>query len=186
MKQIVVTGATRSFSLLTYNREWRVLREEHFSSLEELAQNARINSWAVERNRETFMVSLRKPVYQKAFTDRGDSLPIDDLVAWGDRLAAQKYARRDGLFQWRRGPVPGVRRHVCGHYFRVFSNHRERKQNAGVIVEEGEVWPRARRRANNLINDRDDIYSHKERNWKSQHKGIKAWDHPKRSAKKTQ
>lgn len=92
--------------------------------------------------------------------------------------------RHISLWQWRfrywngEGPVPGTRKSRGGYaFYRRPKTQAERRANQG-IPEDGEPVVRGARKPHSLPSAWDDIRrSRVERNWKSQHKGQKAWDH---------
>ena len=78
-------------------------------------------------------------------------------------------------FAFRRGPVPGIAKRRGGYgVFRQPHTHAERRLNALVLAEDGEVPARPER--NSLPSVWDDDFRPRISNWKAQHKGRKAWD----------
>lgn len=77
--------------------------------------------------------------------------------------------------RFRQGTVPGIRKwRGGGSYYRRIRTMAERRQNLGVVMEEGRTMVRGRRV--NLPNSWDDIGRTRQRSWKSQFRGKKAWD----------
>jgi len=77
------------------------------------------------------------------------------------------------------GPVPGVhKRPASSGYFRRVGTHTERRLNALVLREEGEVASRPARQGYNLPSSWDDVHRDRQTGWKAQHKGRKSWDRP--------
>lgn len=115
-----------------------------------------------------------------ARSSRGKRLDVPTLLQNQARLVADARAwrwSRRRLENWNgEGPVPGTgtRGGYSRHYRRPHTQG-ERRQ-AIWLVEEGEPAIRAARHANYLPTRWDDIHRRTERNWKSQHKGRKAWD----------
>lgn len=182
MNDLIATGVIRPYRLVTYNRAGREVSEQFFSTLEDLASGAHVNSWNLNQNARDWLGSSSTALYQKAFSPRGGTLPIDELVTYGKRLSGERgffWIKRVHTF--RRGPVEGIRKWRGGSgYYRTFSNQGERQKNAGILADEGEVWPRAARQASNLPDSRDDYHRSSQRSWKSQHKGVKSWNRPLR------
>lgn len=133
------------------------------------------------RGRNLLQPSALAPTFNLvARSGRGRLLDAAVLLKHQERLENEKRARR-----WRRrrldgwngeGPVPGTgsRSRYRGCYRRP---HTQAERRTAVwLVEDGEPRIRAQRRANYLPTRWDDLYRRTERNWKSQHKGRKAWD----------
>lgn len=114
-----------------------------------------------------------------AYSTRGKLLDVFALEAYGRRLHGVRnyWLRLYPGYVRRSGPVHGIHKwRGGGHYFRRIHTTPERRQAALVLREDGEVATRAARNVRNLPNSWDDYVRHVERNWKSQHKGRKAWD----------
>ena len=82
------------------------------------------------------------------------------------------WSRRWDSYRWNgEGPVPGTRK-CSGHYcwFRHPRTANERRLNALVLAEDGEIGPRAARRPARIPTAWDDLGRHVERNWKRQRK----------------
>ena len=113
-----------------------------------------------------------------ALSTNGKILALDELVAYGRRLYREGRQRRrtpDAGYVRRKGPVSGIRCFRGGHrQFRHFSTTPERRLNNLVVVEDNEVAARLARL--NLPNSYDDFARTRERSWKAQRKGRKAWD----------
>lgn len=112
----------------------------------------------------------------------GALLNIQPLLEIGIALNAEDRAQQRnrwyrGLNYCGYGPVPRVRKFRGGNgHYRKMSTTPERRLNALVLDEEGEVACRAARQGHNLPSSWDDFGRHKERIWKSQHRGRKSWD----------
>lgn len=132
----------------------------------------------------------------QAVGSHGQPLDVLSLLLWGRdlrdrrlRLRRQTPAGRTGGHQAFRGhgPVPGVRKSRGGRsYYRRVGTAPERRLNALVLKDEGEVAVRAARRGTNLPSSWDDILACREVNWKSQHKGRKSWDRQRQKGQKGQ
>lgn len=109
----------------------------------------------------------------------GKQLNLDEILAWFNRQRQAQWSglRRGGPYEYRRGPVGGTR---CsrggGGFMRHMRTTAERRLNALVLKDEGEVPARVARTGHNLPNSWDDYRRHQERCWKAQHKGRKSWD----------
>ncbi len=113
----------------------------------------------------------------RAETPNGFELDLEVLSARGLALWREgRDNRRYAGYVRRAGPVPGVSRPRGGHYFRRMRTSSERRLNEMVLVCEGEVAARPCRTGYGLPNPWDDVLREKQRSWKSQHKGRKAWD----------
>lgn len=131
----------------------------------------------------------------EAYSERGRTLNPQELFAYGrtikesDRRRRQRARGRYYSFAgWVRpaghhedfrghGPVEHVRKWRGGSgYFRDIHTTAEGRMNCLVIREEGEVPARACRQIRSLPNTRDDCSRCRERGWKAQSRGRKAWD----------
>lgn len=122
------------------------------------------------------------PYFAWALSATGRLLDLLALAAYGTRLRTQDYVERahPGYVR-RRGPVHGIRcfRASGGYgrkYYRRIATTPARRQANLVVFEEGEVAPRAKRNSGNIPNSWFDFSRERQRGWKSQHKGRKAWD----------
>lgn len=112
----------------------------------------------------------------------GRTLCVEELYCWGRRRVNEATAA--GLFpgyQRRQGPVPGV-----GGYRRYgrirFRRPRTKQaltQALSTLRQEGEPAVRPSRNEHYLPSFWDDDFRERERSWKAQHRGRKAWDRPK-------
>ena len=107
------------------------------------------------------------------------SLDVMELYRRGENLWKTRkrwWTRRFG--DWNgEGPVPGVRkrrgsRRCCRH-------PKTTAEMRLSFIEDDIAAPRPERKAKNLMSAWDDIFVRRERNWKSQHKGLKSWDKPR-------
>lgn len=101
-----------------------------------------------------------------------------ELLYLGRRLSAlwNSYEYHNAS-QFRNGSVNGIRKwRGGGGYYRRVRTMAERRQNMGVSGDEGVGLVRARRSGRNLPNTWDDIQRSRERGWKAQYRGKKAWD----------
>lgn len=177
----------RPYTLTEYDRNWFVVRVQRFASLEALAAAARVNSWHHAENRRwTTSWLAGKPVRQVAHNFRNKTLPVDELVAWVDNHhAARLWHSYRPEVEWRCEPVPGVRKQRGGSGRRRWKTQQERRDNALVLKEEGEVAARPCRRGGYLPHSWDwSPYAKGQRGWKGQHKGRKSWDRPAPHGKK--
>lgn len=122
------------------------------------------------------------PFVACAVSPSGRLLDLLALAAYGTRLRARDFAERlyPGYVR-RRGPVHGIRcfRASGGYgrkYYRRMSTTPARRQANLVLFDEGEVAVRAKRNSTNIPNSWFDFSRERQRGWKSQHKGRKAWD----------
>jgi hypothetical protein len=179
----------RPYTLTEYDRNWFVVRVQRFASLEALAAAARVNSWRHADNRRwTTSWLTGKPVRQVAHNFRNKTLPVDELVAWVDNHhAARRWYSYRPEVEWRSEPVPGIRKQRGGSGRRRWKTQQERRDNALVLKEEGEVAARPCRRGGYLPHSWDwSPYAKGLRGWKGQHKGQKSWDRPARHGKAAQ
>lgn len=154
------------------SRTWRLVvldqngheRETYFyPSLQALARHA----GNVASSEEVGLLPL---------SPNGKVLDLKELQRHADNLFRQSVAWYPAYY-FRSGPVEGIRKSRGGYgFFRRPRTSAERRLNTLVLIEDGEVSCRARRKPNQLPNPWDDILRHKERCWKAQHKGRKAWD----------
>lgn len=185
MTTTIMTGATaRPYRLINLNRSQQELRTEEFDSLEDLACAAYRAHRSLKENTHRWFLPSASAVYQKALTPRGKPLAIQELVAWGARITWTRYSRqyRAG-YVWREGSVPDLRKWRGGSNTRPYRVQGERRLNALVIIEDGEVPARVTRRGYGLPDSRDGRPRTRQRSWKSQHKGCKNWDRPARHGK---
>lgn len=99
-----------------------------------------------------------------------------EMLHCGARLSAlwnsYEYHNSD---RFRQGSVRGIRKWRGGSgYYRRMRTMAERRQNLGVVSDEGPALVRPTR--NNLPNNWDDYGRTRDRNWKAQHRGHKSWD----------
>jgi len=173
----------RPYTLTEYDRNWFVVRVLRYASLEALAADARINAWRHADNHRSLAWLSGMPVRQVAVNFRNKTLPVDELVAWAHNSYA---ARRQNIYapvvaEWRQGPVPGVSKRRGGSSRRRWRTQQERRDNAFVLLDEGEVAARPCRRGGYLPHSWDwSPYAKGLRGWKGQHKGRKSWDRPVR------
>lgn len=186
MTATINTGAAvRPYKLVSYNCYSAELRTELFTSLDELAYAAYRASWYLKDNANKWFVSETYAVKQCAFTPRGKPLSIVELVAWGGRLAWDRYVLdKLSTYTRRQGPVRGIRKWRGGSSSRPHQVQSERRSNAFVLVEEGEVAARVPRCGFNLPDSWDGRRRVNQRCWKAQHKGRKSWDRPAGHGKK--
>lgn len=143
--------------------------------LREYSEQVGRNLWGPIQVRRTDWVSY------EAFAPNGSLLKVGHLLQVGSglNLAARRFCcwRIANRGYCGYGPVPGVRKHRggggCCRRIRTTS---ERRLNALVLREEGEVAARPSRSGHGLPDSWDDIQRGHERNWKNQHKGRKSWD----------
>ncbi len=169
-------SAARPCQLVELTRYGRVVRTREFASLEALAIAASRASYSLSYALRYGLCN--EAVRQLAYSGRGHPLALEELVAWGARVLEARYAaRRFPGYVRRRGPVHGIRKwRGGGGYFRGVRTMSETRLNALVLVEDGEVGCRPSRRERNLPHSWDDVPRHRERSWKSQHRGRKSWD----------
>jgi hypothetical protein len=186
MNATIMTGAAmRPYKLVSYNCYSAELRTELFTSLDELAYAAYRASWYLKDNARKWFVSETYAVEQCAFAPRGKPLAIAELVAWGGRLAWNKYVLDTlSAYTHRQGPVRGIRKWRGGSSSRPHQVQGQRRANALVLVEDGEVPARVSRCGFNLPDSWDGRRRINQRCWKSQHKGRKSWDRPAQHGKK--
>jgi hypothetical protein len=179
MHTIVPDASVRSYVLIGLNYMFQPVSEHRFKTLEDLAKAAAEAAPKVESNRRGWFPLERQAVRQKALSPKGKVLALDELVAWGRRLSWEQYLRwTQKKFEFRRGSVPGVRTWRGGRSTRPHRVHAERRDNAFVLWEDGEIPARAVRRGGYLPNCWDGRWRSTHRSWKSQHKGGKSWDRP--------
>lgn len=77
-------------------------------------------------------------------------------------------------YHYRNGPVPGIRRPRGFNDYRSIRTYAERRMLSLVVAEDDEPPARASRK--NVPSSWDEICRGKEKCWKRQHKGVKAWD----------
>lgn len=144
------------------------------------------NKWGAttgtRRRFETFEITDCNGKLQKIypFLDRARAL---DLKSQSNRrLFGRHYGpfiRPSGHHDEFRGfgPVEGIRKWRGGYgSCRRVRTMAEKRLNELVLYEDGEVSARTSRLGTNLVSSWDDVMRQNERNWKSQTKGIKAWD----------
>lgn len=157
---------------------------QYFDSLEDLARAA----YSARLNRERYDRFAYYYDYLPARTDhwvlshmracsfRGKALDVLTLCTWGATLGRYRYRYCSNGYVRRKGSVPGIRKWRGGPRYRHSHTMALRRQNAGWLVEEGEVECRPCQRDTYLYHSWDGRHRPVERCWKSQHKGRKAWD----------
>lgn len=125
-----------------------------------------------------------------ATSEQGRTFAVEELMAAAGRRIQEGYVLRQLLWQrgsltepaYRRAPVPrtGRRTSYGRSWLRRPRTEAERRLNALVVFEDGEVPARNRRRGRALPSSWDDIPREIPRGWKDQHKGRKSWDKPGR------
>jgi hypothetical protein len=179
MHTIVPDASARPYVLIGLNYMWQPVSEHRFKTLEDLVKAAADAAPAVESNRRSWFPLERQAVRQKAIGPRGKVLALDELVAWGRRLSREQCLFwRAKKFEFRRGSVPGVRTWRGGSSTRPHRVQAERRDNALVLWEDGEVPARAVRRGGYLPDDWDNRRRIIQKSWKSQRRGRKSWDRP--------
>lgn len=179
MHIIVPDASVRSYVLIGLNYMWQPVSEQRFSTLEELAKAAAEAAPGVDSNRRSWFPLERQAVRQKAVNPRGKTLAVDELVAWARRIWRRRYNTSVyGKYEFRRGNVPGLRSYRGGSSSRPHRVQAQRRDNALVLWEEGEIPVRAVRGSNYLPNSWDSRRRIIQRSWKSHHKGCKNWDRP--------
>lgn len=121
-----------------------------------------------------------------ATSERGRTYALDELMVAAGRRIQEGYELRQLLRQWgsvtvpayRRAPVPrtGRRPRYGRSWLRRPRTEAERRLNALVVVEDGEVPARSRRQGQALPSSWDDIPREIPHGWKDQHRGRKSWD----------
>lgn len=183
MHIIARAAIVRPYLLIKLNYQGVVVSEQGYESLEELAKAASSAAYYLEERAESWYRLPSDAVRQKALSPRGKLLNIAELVAWGRRLRRSGYwSHRAHVF--RSGPVPSTRKWRGGSGQTNCRTQAERRSNAMVVKEDGEVSVRAARLGFNLPCSWDGRYRDVERCWKSQHKGGKSWDRPARHGEK--
>lgn len=170
----------RPYKLIGLNYQNMPVTEQSYATLEELARGASSSSYYLQRCMSDGYRLWNEAVSQKAFGPRNKPLVLDDLVAWGRRLRYTGFYSRYGTYVYRCGPVSGVRKWRGGSSNTNARTQSERRLNAMVVTEDGEVSARAVRQGTHLPCSWDGRYRNSERCWKSQHKGGKSWDRPVR------
>lgn len=172
--------ARRTWRLVELNRNGAELRVTRHASLDALARAAR------KRSGSLFTASWYRPATGEdlmallPLSPNGKVLALDELLAYASRLVHEEWfgrQRRSVGYRRRQGPVHGIRKwRGGGGSMRRPGTTAERRLNAFVLHEDGEVGCRPARRESCLPNAWDDYLRHKERSWKAQHKGRKSWD----------
>jgi len=186
--QFITTGAqVPPYKLVTYNRYREVLHERSFKTKEELAAAAYSNSWYIRENQRGWDYEFsNRVVNQKAFSPNGKLINVAELVAWATRLSHEaRWNRPSNAYVFRRGSVPGIRGWGGGPGTRPYRVQAERRLNAFVLAEEGEVPARACRQGFCLPDSWDGRPRTRDRSWKAQHKGRKSWDRPEQHGPKS-
>lgn len=133
----------------------------------------------IARRRRAWWSATPDWVAASVYSPRGKALNFEQVAAYGARLREEEWAdsRYPGYVR-RGGAVHGVHCYRGGghHYFRRIGTTGERRLAQCLAPEDGEVAPRAARNARNIPNSWDDYARTRERSWKSQHRGRKAWD----------
>lgn len=122
---------------------------------------------------------VRRTTQFEALGHGGARLKIVPLLDMGRAIHRDQIESRRSLYTGYcgYGPVPGTRKSRGGiGYSRRMKTVGERRLNALVLHDDGEVACRSSRFGGNLPSSWDDKFRNTERNWKSQHKGIKSWD----------
>ena len=178
---IIAPGAiVRPYKLIGLNYQNMPVSEQCFATLEELARAASSSSYYLQRSLSDGYRLWNEAVRQRATGPRDKQLVLEDLVAWGRRLRYSSYYRGYGSYVFRNGPVSGVRKWRGGSSTTNARTQSERRLNAMVVKEDGEVSTRAARLGFNLPCSWDGRPRNNERCWKSQHRGGKSWDRPAR------
>lgn len=178
----------RPYTLVEYDRNWFLVRTRRFATLAELAAAAYANSFRLAENSRWPCEWLTgKPVRQLAYNLRGKLLAVDELATWGSKLRFSSW--RPAFPQqnpvWRQDPVRGTGKRRGGSARRRWRTQQERRDNAFVLKDEGEVAARPTRCGGYLPNSWDwSPYAKGLRGWKGQHKGRKSWDRPARHGAK--
>lgn len=179
MHIIARSAIVRPYKLIGLNYQGVPVSGHDYETLEDLARAASSASYYLARNAESWMPLPSQAVRQKAVSPRGKLLNLDELVAWGRRLRWTGYYSRYA-YVFRNGPVSGIRKWRGGSSNTNARTQSERRLNAMVVKEDGEVSTRAARLGFNLPCSWDGRPRNNERCWKSQHKGGKSWARPAR------
>lgn len=179
MHIIARSAIVRPYKLIGLNYQGVPVSDHDYETLEDLARAASSASYYLARNAESWMPLTSEAVRQKAVSPRGKLLNLDELVAWGRRLRWAGYYSRYA-YVFRDGPVSGIRKWRGGSSNTSARTQSERRLNAMVVKEDGEVSTRAARLGFNLPCSWDGRPRINERCWKSQHKGGKSWARPAR------
>lgn len=179
MHIIARSAIVRPYKLIGLNYQGVPVSDHDYETLEDLARAASSASYYLARNAESWMPLPSQAVRQKAVSPRGKLLNLDELVAWGRRLRWAGYYSRYA-YVFRNGPVSGIRKWRGGSSNTNARTQSERRLNAMVVKEDGEVSTRAARLGFNLPCSWDGRPRNNERCWKSQHKGGKSWARPAR------
>lgn len=158
---------TDPYSLVSYPNGSSKSECNEYSSMEDLAIAAYRASWDYRRYPDIPAIIL------KALTPTGDELNVIELATWGRRILRSRFPLKG--YTRRRGPVPGIGKWRGGQNFRRIHTTAERRQAVLIVCEDGEVAPRASRNCHALQNFWDDTMRTRDRSWKSQSKGAKAW-----------
>ena len=132
-------------------------------------------------NRQGHIFGRRQQVQRltiHAVSPRDKLLHVGELLAQHRKRLAQAYPvawRKPKPFTPRSGPVPGTGKRRGSRWFRYIHTEAERRLNALVLAEEGEVAARPRRRKG-LPNTWDEFERRPDTSWTAQRKGRKAWD----------
>lgn len=170
----------RPYKLIGLNYQNMPVTEQSYETLEALARAASSSSYYLQRCMADGYRLWNEAVSQRAYGPRNKPLVIEELVAWGRRLRYTCYYGRYGNYVFRRGPVSGVRKWRGGSSNSNARTQSERRLNAMVVREDGEVSTRAARLGFNLPCSWDGRNRQSERCWKSQHNGGKSWARPAR------
>lgn len=177
VKQGAAGRSKKMYRLVSYNRYGVELETLLFVSPAEMAYTAHRVRWYLQENALDWFVPSTRAVDQKALSPRGKEMSMAELVAWGAAVsrARSPWCEQPGYVR-RRGPVHGIHKWGGGPSNRASRTQQERRDNACVLVEEGEVRARAVRGGSHVPDSWDEKPRCRERNWKSQHKGRKSWD----------
>lgn len=171
-------GSKKPYQLISYNRYGVELETQGFVSPAEMAYTAYRARWYLQENARDWFVPSTRAVDQKALSPHGKEMNMAELVAWGATVSRGRspWCKQYGYVR-RCGPVHGIHKWGRGGPSnRASRTQQERRNNACVLTEEGEVSARAARCGSHVPDSWDEKPRCLERNWKSQHKGRKSWD----------
>lgn len=181
MTKTVKSGASVSskpYQLISYNRHGVELETQVFASPAQLAYSAYRARWYLQENARDWFLPATRAAYQRALSPRGKEMNMAELQAWGATVSSRRspWCEQYGYVR-RCGPVHGIHKWGRGGPSnRASRTQRERRDNAFVLAQEGEIRARAARCGSHIPDSWDEKPRCLERNWKSQHKGRKSWD----------